>query len=58
MSIFKKPPPPVSYATKAEVQEMIDDAIRNIIAMLQLSQCVLVGLFLHFLLRVSFDLLE
>jgi len=29
MSIFKKPPPPVSYATKEEVQEMIDDAIRK-----------------------------
>ena len=29
MSIFKKPPPPVSYATKEEVQEMIDDAIRQ-----------------------------
>ena len=29
MSIFKKPPPPVSYATKEEVQEMIDDAIRR-----------------------------
>ena len=29
MSIFKKPPPPASYATKEEVQEMIDDAIRR-----------------------------
>ena len=29
MSIFKKPPPPVSYATKEEVQVMIDDAIRK-----------------------------
>tara|TARA_A100001035_G_scaffold75926_1_gene58403 strand:+ start:414 stop:629 length:216 start_codon:yes stop_codon:yes gene_type:complete len=29
MSIFKKPPPPVSYTTKEEVQVMIDDAIRK-----------------------------
>ena len=29
MSIFKKPPPPVGYATKEEVQVMIDDAIRK-----------------------------
>ena len=29
MSIFKKPPPPPGYATKEEVQEMIDDAIRK-----------------------------
>ena len=29
MSLFKKPPPPPSYTTKAEVQEMIDDAIRK-----------------------------
>ena len=30
----------------------------NIIVMLQLFQCVLAGLFLHFLLKVCFDLLE
>tara|TARA_Y100001954_G_scaffold236093_1_gene295616 strand:+ start:1663 stop:1878 length:216 start_codon:yes stop_codon:yes gene_type:complete len=29
MSIFKKPPPPEHHPTKQEVQEMIDDAIRQ-----------------------------
>ena len=29
MPIFRKPPPPVSYVTKEEVQVMIDDAIRK-----------------------------
>ena len=42
--------------TREDVQEMIDDAIKHN-RMLPFL-CVLGGLFLHFLLRVCFDLSE
>ena len=49
---------PPEWATKVEVQEMMMMLYENIIVMLQLSVSVLVGLFLHFSLRVFLDLLE
>ena len=49
---------PPEHVTKEEVQEMIDDAIRKHNRNAGIISMCVVGLFLHFLLRVCLDLLE
>ena len=49
---------PSHYTTKEEVQEMIDDAIRRHNRNASIISMCVGGLFLHFLLKVCFDLLE